>query len=98
MSVPGFSADASLYRTTGRYRATAAGISAQAGQVLPQNGVGIGPLTSEFPSATSWVWYYLHYLKCLDNYGRCLESCADLPYPFDEKCRQNCSRWFTACL
>jgi hypothetical protein len=36
MNLPGFSAEASLYQTSGQYGNAAAGISTQAGRLLPQ--------------------------------------------------------------
>ncbi len=40
--VPGFTADASLYRSPAQYRVAAAGAGAQVGGVMPQMAVGTG--------------------------------------------------------
>jgi hypothetical protein len=88
MNMPGFRAASSLYRTSERYRASAAGISTQAGQVLPQQGVDLPYIPYD----------YVRRFWCYRAYRRCESRCDGRPNPFDEVCRVGCSIQLNSCL
>jgi len=105
MSIPGFRAEGSLYRTGGHYRVAAAGDSARAGRLLPQQ--PFGGLSDRFdpnrpvPSVW-WSWFDpnrpVPSVRCLLTYDRCTLRCAGLGYPDGEICRFGCSFLYQRCV
>ena len=85
MNMPGFSAEASLYRTSERYRIVAAGISTRGGQLLPQQTANFRELNRPF-----FACYFAHEM--------CVSRCSRRPIPFDELCRMGCKINYNNCL
>jgi len=72
MNLPGFSAEASLYQTSGRYGNAAAGISTHEGQLLPQQLVDFREHFSVGPYRAA---------VCELQFDRCARTCRRQHYP-----------------
>src|SRR5919106_2403849 len=84
MTVPGATAEASLYRSTGAYGGQWVGAAATDGRMLAPQQAGIGPLVPRLPIdlpplvATPWrpPWQCrLEYLLCQGQIPRCISRC-----------------------
>jgi hypothetical protein len=84
MTVPGATAEASLYRSTGAYRAWFARPAAGSGRRLTPQQAGIGPLVPRLPIDFGPIvvrpcrppWQCrLEYLLCQGQIPRCIDRC-----------------------
>ena len=93
MNLPGFSAEASLYQTSGRYRIAAAGIATQQGELLPQQ-FGLRDLIVPIETFRE-ILRGLRHERCNILLQGCLSRCSSDPIP--SACYRGCFTQYNHC-